>query len=114
MSVVAILQAMLVIAIVFLYVAAFGSIRYRITDDSLWVEVLGFRVRRFRLDDIEAVHRQGAFPHESWGGWRFGNSVTLRRRSGWLRHVIVTPEDPERFVADLNRILEARAGRPTN
>ena len=90
------------------FCAATGSIRYRLTGDALIVEVLGVRVRRVRLDDIEAVHRQGAFPHESWGGWRFWNSVTLRRRTGWLRHVIITPDDPERFVAELNRILAER------
>jgi len=110
MSVIALVQAMVIAAILFVYLAACGSIRYRITDDSVVVEVLGCRVRRFRLDDIEAVHREGAFPHESWGGWRFWNSVTLRRRTGWIRHVIVTPDDPERFVAELNRALTARAG----
>lgn len=110
MSVAALVKAMLIAAILFFYFAACGSIRYRITADSLLVEVLGFRTRRFRLDDIEAVHREGAFPHESWGGWRFWNSVTIRRRSGFLRHVIVTPDEPDAFVAELNRALAARAG----
>jgi hypothetical protein len=109
MSVIALVQAMVIVAILFVYLAACGSIRYRITDERLVVEVLGFRVRRFHLDDIEAVHREGAFPHESWGGWRFWNSVTLRRRTGWIRHVILTPDDPERFVAELNRALVTRA-----
>jgi hypothetical protein len=104
----AIVQAMLITAIVFMYVAATGSIRYRVAGDFLVVEILGLRVRRLLLDDIEEVHRQGAFPHESWGGWRFWNSVTLRRRSGFLRHVILTPDDPDAFVAEMNRLLAAR------
>jgi hypothetical protein len=112
-SVIALVQAMVIAAILFFYLAACGSIRYRFREDSLVVEVLGIKVRRFRYDDIEAVHREGAFPHESWGGWRFWNSVTLRRRSGFLRHVILTPDDPEWFVAELNRILAARAGAGT-
>jgi hypothetical protein len=110
MSVAALIKAMLIAAILFFYFAACGSIRYRLTADSLLVEILGFKARRFRLDDIEAVHREGAFPHESWGGWRFWNSVTLRRRSGFLRHVVLTPDDPDAFVAELNRVLAARAG----
>lgn len=109
MSFAALVKAMIIAAILFFYFAACGTLRYRLTADSLVVEILGWKVRRFRLDDIEAVHRDGAFPHESWGGWRFWNSVTLRRRSGWVRHVILTPDDPDLFVAEMNRILAARA-----
>ncbi|HKQ96332.1 MAG TPA: hypothetical protein VJV75_00510 [Candidatus Polarisedimenticolia bacterium] len=111
MSATALVQAMVIAAILIVYLAACGSIRYRVTPDSLVVEILGIAVRRFRLDDIEEVHREGHFPHESWGGWALWNSVTLRRRSGLLRHVIVTPDDPDRFVADLNRILAERGAR---
>ena len=109
MSVAALVKALLIAAILFFYLASCGSLRYRLTADSLLVEILGIRVRRFRFDDIEAVHREGAFPHEAWGGWRFWNSVTVRRRSGFLRHVILTPDDPDRFVAELRGILAARA-----
>ena len=112
------LRAMLIAPIVVLFFAAIGSIRYRLTDDAIEVEVFGRRVRRFLLDDIEEVSRRGAFIHESWSGPRFWNAVTLRRRRGFLRHVIITPDEPDRFVEEIGRRLTAKlartetAGRP--
>src|SRR5262245_30854795 len=99
---------MLLAPIVVLLFAAIGSIRYRLTDDAIEVEVLGRRVRRFQLDDIEQVSRRGAFIHESWSGPRFWNAVTLRRRRGFFRHVIITPDEPDRFMEEIERRLTAR------
>jgi hypothetical protein len=108
---------MAIAAIVVLFCAAIGSIRYRVTGDAIEVDLLGRRVRRIAFDDIEEVSRRGAFIHESWSGPRFWNAVTLRRRRGLFRHVIITPDDPDRFVESLARILADRAsgdraGRP--
>lgn len=111
MSAVGIVQAMVVTGITLLFFAAVGSIRYRITPLAIEVLLLTWVVRRIPLDSIEEVHRRGALLHESWSGPRFWNAVTLRRRSGLLRSVILTPDDPERFVADLARILAERRDR---
>lgn len=112
MSAVILMEAMAVAGLVVLFCAAVGSIRYRVTGDAVEVLLLGCRVRRIALDDIEEVSRRGAFIHESWSGPRFWNAVTLRRRSGVLRNVIITPDDPDRFVESLERILAERpAGR---
>jgi hypothetical protein len=108
MSVLTIVQAMLVGAAGFLLLAAVGTIRYRVTEEALEVVMFWMVVRRISLADIEEVHRRGAFPHECWSGPRFWNAVTIRRRRGLLRSVIITPDDPDRFVADLASILEAR------
>jgi hypothetical protein len=112
-SAIVLVQAMAVAALVVIFCAAVGSIRYRVTGDAVEVDLLGRRVRRIALDDIEDVSRRGAFIHESWSGPRFWNAVTLRRRRGLLRHVIITPDDPDLFVESLARILADRAaGRP--
>jgi len=103
------LQAMVIAAILVLFCAAVGSIHYRITGDAVEVNLLGHRVRRIALDDIEEVSRRGSFIHESWSGPRFWNAVTLRRRRGLIRHVIITPDDPDLFVEALSRILVDRA-----
>jgi hypothetical protein len=87
-----------------------GSIACRVAPAAVEVLILGRVVRRVRLDDIEEVHRRGAFVHESWSGLRFWNAVTLRRRHGLFRNVIVTPDDPDRFIEDLNRALDATRG----
>lgn len=109
MSGAAILQAMAIAAILVLFCASVGSIRYRVTGDAVEIELLGRRVRRIALDDIEEVSRRGSFIHESWSGPRFWNAVTLRRRRGLVRHVIITPDDPDRFVESLARLLADRA-----
>lgn len=98
-----IVQAMLLAAILVGFFAVVGSIACRVTPSAVEVLILGRVVRRISLDDIEEVHRRGAFVHESWSGLRFWNAVTLRRRRGLFRNVIVTPDDPDRFMDDLSR-----------
>ena len=102
-----IVQAMLLAAISVGFLAVVGSIACRVTPAAVEVLILGRVVRRVRLDDIEEVHRRGAFVHESWSGLRFWNAVTLRRRRGLFRNVIVTPDDPDRFIEELKRALDA-------
>jgi hypothetical protein len=108
-SVAFLFEAMLIAAVLVLFCAAIGSIRYRVTGEAVEVLLLGHRVRRIAFDDIEEVSRRGSFIHESWSGPRFWNAVTLRRRRGLFRHVIITPDDPDRFVDSLERILAERA-----
>jgi len=99
-----IIQAMLVAAVVLLFVTATATIRYRITSAALEVLILGHVARRVRLSDIEEVHRRGALVHESWSGPKFWNAVTIRRRSGLFRNFVISPDDPDRF---LERLAEA-------
>jgi hypothetical protein len=96
-----VVAAMLAGGVLLLFLASLLTLRYRITEEALEVLVLGRRVRRVRLDDIEEVHRRGALIHESWVGAKFWNAVTVRRRSGWLRNFVISPDDPDRFAADL-------------
>lgn len=105
-----IVQAMLLAAILVGFLAVVGSIACRVTPAAVEVLILGRVVRRVRLDEIEEVHRRGAFVHESWSGLRFWNAVTLRRSRGLFRNLIVTPDDPDRFIEELNRALESARG----
>ena len=93
--------AMLLTAVVVTGAASIGSIRVALAPDAVEIRVLGRVVRRVRLADFASVDRRGAFLNESWSGPRFWNAVTLRRRRGLFRNVIVTPDDPDRFVADV-------------
>jgi hypothetical protein len=105
-----IVQAMLLAAILVGFFAVVGSIACRVAPEAVEVLILGRVVRRVPLRDIEEVHRRGAFVHESWSGLCFWKAVTLRRSRGLFRNVIVTPDDPDRFIADLERALEAARG----
>jgi hypothetical protein len=102
--------AMLLTAIVVTGSACIGSIRCSLAPDAVEVRLLGRVVRRLRLADIESVDRRGALVNESWSGPCFWKAVTLRRRRGLFRNVIVTPDDPDRFVADLTERLRSGPG----
>jgi hypothetical protein len=102
--------AMLLTAIGVAGAAFIGSIRCALGPDAVEVSLLGRVVRRVRLADLESVDRRGALVNESWSGFRFWNAVTLRRRSGLFRNVIVTPDDPDRFVAEVTERLRSGSG----
>jgi hypothetical protein len=105
-----IIKALLVAAVVLVFLATVGTIAYRITDKALEVRILGRTIRRVLLADIEEVHRRGALIHENWSSLKFWNSVTVRRRSGWFRNFVISPDDPDRFVARLQDALSRWGG----
>ena len=109
MSVLLIVKAMLIGAVLLLFFALVGTIGYRVTDIAIEVLIMGRPVRRVLLNDIEEVHRRGALLHENWSGPKFWNSVTIRRRTGFLKNFVISPDDPDRFVARLRERLD-RAG----
>jgi hypothetical protein len=102
---------LLLTAIVVPCVAALATIRYRITGKALEVCILGMVARRILLSDIEEVHRRGAFLRESWSGPKFWNAVTIRRRSGLVKNFVISPDDPDQFIA---RLRESVTAGPTD
>ncbi len=109
MSGLVIAKAMLIAVVVLAFLATVGTLSYRISESAVEVLILGRVVRRVLLADIEEVHRRGALIHENWSGPKFWNAVTIRRRSGLLRNFVVSPADPDRFVARLQEAIR-RAG----
>jgi len=105
MSLLVIIKAMLIAAVILTFLAAAGTIAYRITEKALEVLILVWVIRRIRLADIEEVHRRGALIHENWSSLKFWNSVTVRRRSGWFRNFVISPDDPDGFVVRLQEAL---------
>jgi hypothetical protein len=105
-----IVKAMLVSAVVLAFLATVGTIAYRITPSTLEVLILGKVIRRLALADIEEVHRRGALIHENWSSLKFWNSVTIRRRSGLLKHFVISPEDPDEFVVRLQEAVRRSTG----
>ncbi|PYT36353.1 MAG: hypothetical protein DMF52_07770 [Acidobacteria bacterium] len=108
-----ILKALLVAAVVLMFLTTVGTITYRITDTALEVRILGRVIRRVLLADIEEVHRRGALVHENWSSLKFWNSVTIRRRSGLLRNFMISPDDPDRFAARLQEAARRSVGDVT-
>ena len=108
-----IIKALLVAAVVLMFLTTVGTITYRITDTALEVRILGRVIRRILLADIEEVHRRGALVHENWSSLKFWNSVTIRRRSGLLRNFMISPDDPDRFAARLQEAARRSVGDVT-
>jgi hypothetical protein len=110
MSSLVIIKALLIAAVVLMFLTSVGTISYRITDTALEVRILGRSIRRVRLADIEEVHRRGALLHENWSSLKFWNSVTIRRRSGLLKNFVITPDDPDGFVTRLQEAVRRCVG----
>jgi len=102
------IKSLLVTAVVLAFLASVGTIGYRITATALEIRMLGWTLRRVRLSDIEEIHRRGALVHENWSSLKLWNSVTIRRRSGWIRNVVITPDEPDDFAARLEEAVRRR------
>ena len=102
------LSILLIVPILFALITILATLRYRITAADLEVLILGRRVRRIDLTDIEEVHRRGALVRESWVGPKFWNVVIIRRRSGLLRNFAISPDAPDRFVERLGQAIARR------
>ncbi len=100
------------IALITTVIYAVATLSCRITKHAVEVIMLGWCVRRIRLDDIEHVHRGGSLWNEHWTNFKLWNSVTLCRKSGWLRNFVVTPDDPSAFIDELKQKLEKLHERP--
>jgi len=78
-------------------------IHYQLGAEGLEVLVGRWPVRRIRYDDIESVRRGYRFWNEHWTS-RIDISrtaVTIRRRSGIMKNFVITPDDPDAFVSEL-------------
>ncbi len=86
-------------------------IRYVVDDDHVRVVFFGQTVRKIALTDIEEVRAGRPFWNEHWENtlWTFGRSVTIRRKSGWIRNVVISPRDRDEFIRDLKSRLVSRA-----
>ena len=82
---------------------------YRLTDSSLQIVALGgqFVIREFPYSDMSSVKRGYEFMNEHWENrfdiWNAAVSIKLNRPI--LPWVVITPEHPDTFVADLARRL---------
>ena len=92
--------------------AVASQLRYVLTERHLKVNLFGLCLRRIRLADIESVSKRQAHWAEKWyNTWRVRNRrLTLRRKSGLIKTVSISPKNPFVFKAELDRAM----GRPTN
>lgn len=89
-------------------------IDYRLTDAAVQICTLGdFVIAAYPLRDVEAVHHGIVLfaRHTYWLNrldlW--DSAVTLRLRSG--RHLVLSPDLPEQFVATTRSLLRRQRSR---
>ena len=80
-------------------------IRYRITSRHLEIRFLGICLRRLLLDDIRYISKRRSGWSEFWWNtlWPAKRILVIRRRSGWLKNFVITPQSRYAFKAELDR-----------
>lgn len=76
---------------------------YRLSRHEFEVLIGSLVIRRVYLRDIDGVFVGSRFPTEFWPNLNFakGGRLTIRRKRGLLRHMTVTPSDPEQLRKNL-------------
>jgi len=98
------LWPVVVIVLVFWLVT---RIRYTVDEHHVRVKLFGATLRKIALSDIEFADTAMPFWNEHWCNTicACGRIVRLRRKSGFIRNVIITPADRDAFLAELRSKL---------
>jgi hypothetical protein len=75
-------------------------IDYRLGPTEVQIMLFGLVIRKISYPDIEDVFMGSKGAGENWAR-KFSGYVTIRRKSGTFRSVVITPDHPEDFVARL-------------
>ena len=86
---------------------------YRLTETTLNIMLFGcIPIFRLPLKEIESIKKVG-WKEVGIGGitLRLGNRmlgscILIHRKTGWIRNVLITPSDPEQFLADMAARIE--------
>ncbi len=111
-----------------LYLYSFRYIlRYSLQDGILRIRLFGsVTVRKIPLSEIEDAQviswkevipgsrsfRPDFLFAERWGGYMIGKGVGIKKHTGLIRRVIISPEDPEGFAERIKAQLRNRARTP--
>jgi hypothetical protein len=92
-----------------------SMINYRVDDRYVRIYWGALPVRKLAIEDIREATRGYRHMSESWTNTIWmptirSRGVTLHRRTGGLRHVIITPDDPDRFIAEIKSHRHFRGG----
>jgi len=89
---------------------------YRVGPRGVEFLVLRFWVvwtlRFENIAEAERIRAEDALAPRLWFAWRLGNrlrrvGVLVRRRRGLFRSLLLTPQDPDAFVAGIKRGMAA-------
>lgn len=122
-SIYAISALLLLLCLSTLIYQALGRLilRYSLDDDALYVTLLGMRIVKVPFDRIVDARRmtlaQAAIfnifhPYRTlaFGNKLNGDVVLIHRRAWWLRWILITPADGDRFVRMIMEQVSKRRG----
>lgn len=93
------------IAIAMLLIAARTGIQYDLSPCELVISWFGFHVRNIPLDDIVSITTRRVWWAENWSNALLTRRrrLVVRRRSGFFKDVVITPEKTYVFRSELIR-----------
>jgi len=100
------------------------ALKYSLASSALEIRLFGLIVCRVRLSDIDGVEvvpfaalipispsfRRDLFFAQRWNAYR-NRIIAIKRRSGLIRGITISPEDPEQFSNLVREAVLKCAGR---
>lgn len=99
----------LLIALTLAYLVVIPLIRYRITSHWLLITLLGLPIRWVSLKNIRFISDHCKEAAEHWPNTHTPKTRTLfiRKRRGFFRNLLITPQKRFVFKADLEKAIRA-------
>ena len=84
-----------------------AGLAYRVTELHFEITLFGVCVRRVPLTDIRYLskHRSGLAEYWWNTAWPAKRILVIRRRRGWLKNLVITPENRYAFKAEVERAM---------
>ena len=103
-----------VVVLIWIFYGIKHVFTYRLQDSSMDIRILGVTIRHVPVSDIDRVEvipfaalvpfsrsfRWDAFFYWKWCGYN-QTVVAIKRRTGLVKRIIVSPRDPEAFADSL-------------
>ena len=87
-------------------VLAFHQINFEVNSDNISIKILGLRLRRIPLKDIQRISKQIKGKPEIWSNTlRTNHRVLVIYRKGKLRPIVITPENRYVFRKKIDETL---------
>ncbi len=79
---------------------------YHITDTGVSIRFLNVRLRHIPFSNIEGIYRGFTWKIvEVWTVFKVWDIVTIKKKTGLLKYVTITPPDPDKYVAEVQKRL---------
>jgi hypothetical protein len=80
-----------------------SRINYIIDDRYVRIRIGTFSLRKYAISDIRDARAKYSLWSESWANVLYPTTiskraVTIYRKSGWFKKVLITPDNPEGFI----------------